>query len=72
MGYTLFVQTCFPDVDSFQTFSQQIAHYLGDKMASKGNEKLTDDFLILIRHPPQCSSMLKVSMGLSILAENKM
>ena len=38
----------------------QIAHYLGDKMASKGSEKLTDDFLILVRHPPQCSSMLKV------------
>ena len=40
--------------------SFKIAHYLGDKMATKGNEKLTDDFLLLIRHPPQCSSMLKV------------
>ena len=33
-------------------------------MASKGNEKLTDDFLILIRHPPQCSNMLKVKCTL--------
>ncbi|KAL4223174.1 Serine/threonine-protein kinase 36 [Mactra antiquata] len=39
---------------------RKIAHYLGDKMASKGGEKLTDDFLILLRHPPQCSNMLKV------------
>ena len=31
-------------------------------MASKGSEKLTDDVLILIRHPPQCSSMLKVNV----------
>lgn len=39
---------------------RKIAHYLGDHLASKGNEKFTDDFLILIRNPPQCSCMLKV------------
>ncbi|XP_052801977.1 serine/threonine-protein kinase 36-like isoform X1 [Mya arenaria] len=43
-----------------QDYEFRIAHYLGDKMASKGNEKLTDDFLLLLRHPPQCSNMLKV------------
>ncbi|XP_052245877.1 serine/threonine-protein kinase 36-like isoform X2 [Dreissena polymorpha] len=41
-------------------YGLRIAHYLGDKMASKGHEKLTDDFLIILRHPPQCSNMLKV------------
>lgn len=37
-------------------------------MACKGNEKLTDDFLILIRHPPQCSNMLKVPSHRSLVS----
>ncbi|XP_053375553.1 serine/threonine-protein kinase 36-like isoform X2 [Mercenaria mercenaria] len=48
------------EMDTGADGRRKIAHYLGDKMASKGNEKLTDDFLILIRHPPQCTNMLKV------------
>jgi len=42
-------------------FYLQIAHYLGDKMTTKGFEKLTDDFLILLRHPGHCTNVLKVS-----------
>ena len=39
----------------------QIGHYLGDKMAFKGNEKQTDEFFMLLRHPLFCTNVLKVS-----------
>ncbi|XP_021342400.1 serine/threonine-protein kinase 36-like isoform X3 [Mizuhopecten yessoensis] len=39
---------------------RKVAHYLGDKLASKGTEQLTDEFLMLSRHPAHCTNVLKV------------
>lgn len=32
-------------------------------MACKGNEKQTDEFFMLLRHPLFCTNVLKVSAG---------
>ncbi|KAK3576136.1 hypothetical protein CHS0354_043102 [Potamilus streckersoni] len=39
---------------------RKIAHYMGEKMATKGCEQVTDEFLLLIRHPAHCNNVLKV------------
>ncbi|VDI30045.1 fused, partial [Mytilus galloprovincialis] len=39
---------------------RKIGHYLGDKMACKGNEKQTDEFFMLLRHPLFCTNVLKI------------
>ncbi|KAL5015967.1 hypothetical protein ScPMuIL_005556 [Solemya velum] len=39
---------------------RKIASYLGDKLATKGCEQITDEFLDLLRQPEDCSTSLKV------------
>ncbi|XP_041347923.1 serine/threonine-protein kinase 36-like isoform X2 [Gigantopelta aegis] len=40
---------------------RKTAQYLGEKMASKGQEQSTNDFLLLLRHPSACSAVLRVT-----------
>ena len=42
-------------------FLFQTAQYLGEKLASKGHEQSTNDFLLLLRHPTACSAVLRVN-----------
>ncbi|XP_046556063.1 serine/threonine-protein kinase 36-like isoform X1 [Haliotis rubra] len=39
---------------------RKIAHYLGEKFATAGFEGSADEFLLLLRHPAACSTILKV------------
>ncbi|KAK3094442.1 hypothetical protein FSP39_001787 [Pinctada imbricata] len=48
---------------------RKIALYIGDRLATKGCEQLTDELLLLLRHPGHCSNILKVVYACSQVSQ---